>query len=125
MDTRIKYRWVEALRSGKYKQTTGQLNKKGEGFCCLGVLCEIAVEDGVILRYPAGEDTGYGGEDTGYGFSDLMEFSVLPKAVQEWAGIDSSAGEFPEAGSKRSLISLNDDDHLSFAEIADVIEENF
>lgn len=118
MDTRIKYRWVEALRSGKYKQTTGQLNKKAEGFCCLGVLCEIAVEDGVIFRYSDGEDTGYG-------FSDLMEFSVLPKAVQEWAGIDSSAGEFPEAGSKRSLISLNDDDHLSFAEIADVIEENF
>jgi len=33
-------KWVEALRSGKYKQCQRRLRKEG-GFCCLGVLDEI------------------------------------------------------------------------------------
>lgn len=45
LDHDIKKRWVAALRSGKYKQGTGQLchiNISGENFyCCLGVLNEI------------------------------------------------------------------------------------
>lgn len=31
--------WTAALRSGDYRQTTGQL-KEGRSYCCLGVLCE-------------------------------------------------------------------------------------
>lgn len=39
--------WIEALESGKYPQATDglcMLNDDGEveGFCCLGVYCEIA-----------------------------------------------------------------------------------
>lgn len=37
MDSKIKEQWVAALRSGKYKQGTGYLNRDGK-FCCLGVL---------------------------------------------------------------------------------------
>lgn len=33
-------KWVDALRSGKYKQTQNQL-KTTDGYCCLGVYCEI------------------------------------------------------------------------------------
>lgn len=36
----IKEKWLEALKSGKYKQGVGMLYKCGE-HCCLGVLCEI------------------------------------------------------------------------------------
>ena len=32
--------WMKALRSGKYKQARGML-EKSYGFCCLGVACEI------------------------------------------------------------------------------------
>lgn len=32
--------WVDALRSGKYQQTQDVLKNKN-GFCCLGVLCEV------------------------------------------------------------------------------------
>lgn len=38
-------RWVEALRSGKYRQGIGALKEaQGDGFkhCCLGVACELA-----------------------------------------------------------------------------------
>lgn len=37
--------WIKALRSGQYKQCTGQLRKEfiinEYGYCCLGVLCDI------------------------------------------------------------------------------------
>ena len=43
----LKARWVKALRSGKFKQSTGTLkdvNNSGDvvGYCCLGVLCAIS-----------------------------------------------------------------------------------
>jgi hypothetical protein len=51
MNERIKKLWVEVLRSGKYPQGRGKLVRVmgGEpvGFCCLGVLCELAVGEGV------------------------------------------------------------------------------
>lgn len=38
----IAMKWVNALRSGKYKQGAGQLfNSKNKTHCCLGVLCDI------------------------------------------------------------------------------------
>ena len=41
MDAEIKRKWVEALRSGKYKQGRDQL-QNGDTYCCLGVLCVVA-----------------------------------------------------------------------------------
>jgi hypothetical protein len=54
MNKRIKKLWIKALRSGKYRQGYRQL-KRGRGndaaFCCLGVLCEVAKQEGVIKAY--------------------------------------------------------------------------
>ena len=42
MDTEIKQKWVEALRSGKYKQHHGSLfNQSRTAHCCLGVLRDV------------------------------------------------------------------------------------
>lgn len=41
MDKELKAKWVEALRSGKYKQGRSRLKHAGR-HCCLGVLCEVA-----------------------------------------------------------------------------------
>jgi hypothetical protein len=48
-------KWLEALRGGKYRQTTGTLRRERcagpdapEGFCCLGVLQMVA--DGDVER---------------------------------------------------------------------------
>lgn len=53
MDADLKARWVAALRSGKYKQTTdgylaiGSEDDDGTfAYCCLGVLCEILAPGG-------------------------------------------------------------------------------
>lgn len=44
MDAELKTKWVEALRSGKYKQGEGYLSRVDNGaekFCCLGVVFDI------------------------------------------------------------------------------------
>jgi hypothetical protein len=48
MNKDLKAKWVEALRSGDYKQGTQLLKNQGEDectYCCLGVLCVIAGKD--------------------------------------------------------------------------------
>lgn len=41
MDKELAVKWIEALRSGKYKQGRSRLKHSGR-YCCLGVLCEVA-----------------------------------------------------------------------------------
>jgi hypothetical protein len=38
--------WFAAMRSGEYEQTTHRL-KTPEGYCCFGVLCDLAVKRGL------------------------------------------------------------------------------
>lgn len=40
MNKDLKQPWIDALRSGKYRQTKETLKNK-VGHCCLGVLCEL------------------------------------------------------------------------------------
>ena len=43
MNQEVKTLWLEALRSGRYKQGAGQLyNPQDNTYCCLGVLCDIS-----------------------------------------------------------------------------------
>ena len=50
MNKEVKQQWVAALRSGEYKQGKNALRRQYEGedaeFCCLGVLCDLAVKAG-------------------------------------------------------------------------------
>lgn len=38
--------WIEALRSGNYKQGTGKLRDKNNCYCCLGVLADTIDPEG-------------------------------------------------------------------------------
>ena len=112
MNPEIKKQWVEALRSGEYKQTQQKL-RDDNGFCCLGVLCDLHAKAGL----------GHWDENSWYykcKDSEFMEAkNYLPNPVIQWAVVDS---ENPSINSAR-LANLNDD-HKSFAEIADLIEAN-
>ena len=106
--------WVEALRSGRYEQTTGRL--RGEtGYCCLGVACDIS---GLADWAEAGSDEypwSYGGAE-----------EILPDGVAEWLGVeDVSPMVFWELrDTQEELASLNDEGR-TFAEIADAIEKEW
>jgi hypothetical protein len=115
MNKVIKKQWVAALRSGKYKQAKKQL-KKGQGFCCLGVLTDLYFKSGAA-RPTWGKPVNIKVEATD---------ESLPYCVMEWAGLESS--DPSPSGSMKTLSNMNDGDRgafepLSFKEIASVIEK--
>ena len=104
--------WVRRLRSGDYKQGRGQLRNKNDRYCCLGVLCEMAAEVGVVNARPLRYGWDYGGS-----------VGTLPPAVREWSGVRGDTGFIkPKEGSADDLVMLNDDEGYTFKRIADVIE---
>lgn len=122
MKKEIADKWIAALESGKYKQGRSSLRFNNE-FCCLGVLCELAVEAGVITeakRILNGQSLLY--------YYDDCNASYLPSAVRDWAGMYHIAGIFNNEvnDDDRYLPSLTrlNDDGVSFVEIADVIRKN-
>ena len=98
-------KWVEALRSGKYRQTTGVLRDR-DGFCCLGVLCDIAEK---------GKWEQDDGEWYHQGYTD-----VLPKPVQQLVGLRNQTGRISRRAG-HNLSEMNDIE-CSFAWLADLIE---
>lgn len=111
MNPEAKREWVEALRSGKYTQGKGRLgydwgSNTEPHYCCLGVLCEIAYEKGIVKKTRE--------SDGSYIYDDSMH--LLPRSVQEWADVDDNPdlGEMP-------IADLNDRG-LPFRFIADLIE---
>jgi hypothetical protein len=108
MNPEIRAQWCAALRSGNYPQTQGQLRrtKPGDGaepgYCCLGVLCELAVAAGIITRYDGPQ--GY-----------------LPYGVATWAGLAHDGGSDPVLNGASTATALNDGG-MPFTEIADLID---
>lgn len=119
MDPEIKKAWVEALRSGRYQQGKGALHRKGlpdDQFCCLGVLCELAVEAGQAERFEHA-----GGLLVFYRAGNRLS-GFLPDGVAVWAGLTSSTPRVEVVPNVISnLVDLNDEG-MSFTEIADLIE---
>lgn len=102
--------WVEALRSGEYKQGKRYLANDGK-YCCLGVACELAIKDGVPIE--RGEESGrafYAGDD-----------ATLAFPIREWLGLDTSEGGYRRNGHDTSLAKRNDDG-ATFEQIATIIE---
>jgi hypothetical protein len=121
MNKRIKALWIDALRSGEYEQGTDFLRRKDDTYCCLGVLCDLAIENGVDVEW-AGVWTG-----VAYVVSDntsgLQAKASLPSAVANWAGLTAWGDDALDPTDTLDLPGLNDGGR-SFLEIADVIEQN-
>lgn len=116
MNKDIKQKWVDALRSGQYKQGYGTLKNGEEEYCCLGVLCDLAVKEGVaqekLLTYGTALKYYYDGEA-----------SNLPGSVVGWASLEDTLTRVLYKGTTVSLSALNDVEGLTFNQVADLIEE--
>lgn len=109
MKQEVAEQWAAALRSGKYKQTVQRL-RDTQGFCCLGVLCDIS---GIAEWYPIGKESWYG---------DATEQSpvALPTIVREWAGLRTRLAD--REGHKDMALSQLNDRGYTFEDIADIID---
>lgn len=123
MNPHVKKAWVEGLRSGNYAQTNGHLHLKEAlqftpaGFCCLGVLSELAVENkvGSVVSEPSRSNSNiieYKSTSEVYSYDSSTAFLI--DEVAEWA-------EFP-CGIVNDLMAINDNGG-SFELIADLVEE--
>src|SRR6187402_2867644 len=109
----FKEKWIKALRSGSYPQTTGtlfreypsEITSNNAGYCCLGVAGAVC---GLSKERLSGN-----GSFHEYSEEYLEEYGV-PKTLRGGIGDDRIVNH---------LVSMNDSEKLSFNEIADWIEE--
>ena len=102
MNPELKTKWLEALRSGNYKQGHGTLHKN-DTYCCLGVLCEVAA---------------LGWDDGGDGY-----FLVSGTSSQDYLPSSFALDADMSDDDQQELTDMNDSGD-SFEEIADYIEEH-
>lgn len=111
MDQELKQRWLTALRSGDYQQGRGRLKTHRDTYCCLGVLCDVS-ELGEWVTPVGAISPQYKLSYEGDGPHLARDLGVH----HELFGIPGEAED--------KLVAMNDDDELSFPEIANWIEEN-
>ena len=106
MNQEIKAKWLNALRSGEYKQTDDQL-RDSQGYCCLGVLCDLHSKE---------TNTNWI-QDT-----YLTEEVSLPRAVKIWINFVSANKTTVVIKNVSRTLAEHNDDGRTFLEIADAIE---
>lgn len=128
MNPEIKQKWVARLRSGLYPQGKTFLENNGQ-FCCLGVLCQIAVEAGVIGRIANSDGlVRFGDLSDPSTINDATSNTVLPYKVSIWADLEGESDPCvkhePGPRGQSSLSYLNDTVNADFDQIADAIEQS-
>lgn len=129
MDSSFKQMWVRALRSGKYKQATGALRNE-DGFCCLGVLCDVYDSDKWKEPTPKvdwedeSDDEDYKWIYEHHGDNYAFEATeVLPVHITRIAGLAAQNPEVPYGvGGTMTQLAVINDSGATFAQIADLIE---
>jgi hypothetical protein len=119
MKADIAKKWVEALRSGEYKQAQHRL-RGYSGFCCLGVLCDL-VKDEV-----GGKWLDEIGDNTTQVFvvsDEDSRRSTVPRSVCKFVGLQDSFGEFRDDDVGDTSLANMNDNGSTFEEIADTIEK--
>lgn len=109
MDVDFLKRWVAALRSGDYAQVRGYLHTP-EGFCCLGVACDLIDPDGWDEQ-----QSGEGIASSRKYFPYQNNLFWIPTMLAARIGIYQYFQD--------KLSSMNDEDKVNFDDIADYIEK--
>lgn len=124
LDPAFKAQWTAALRSGEYRQCNSYLSTGG-GYCCLGVAAEVlrkTYPDKIIRTEEATEPPShYGVLFNGDGAIPGNEIAKLAYGDPTYE--NDFAPRVAYDSSLEPLYRLNDAWHLSFDEIADLIEE--
>lgn len=113
MKVTIRRKWAAALRSDQYKQSKGRL-RSINGFCCLGVLCDLHREAHPEYKWKS--------SGSHYAYGSDAESNYLPWEVMDWAGLKYGDHYVKRPGLRESPLSLLNDEEVPFTKIADLIE---
>lgn len=111
----VKTMWVNALRSGEYKQGRGRLRTENNEFCCLGVLCNLHAQAHPKFARTQLKPSQY----------DRAE-GLPTNTVLDWAGINNSsdwANKAVSINNEKLGLACHNDQGRTFEEIAKAIEE--
>lgn len=115
--------WVEALRSGGYKQGDGQLVNSKDRFCCLGVAANLLIQSGCELQWFQDEDSGDWefGKPNG---SSSGEVLTPVKGLPQW--LRRKLEYYPPNAGKpvQNILAEMNDNGVKFKQIAKWIDEN-
>jgi hypothetical protein len=128
MKKKIADMWVQALRSGEYKQGRTALCRVYEDgsktYCCLGVLCDLYQKNRAKNKKKKLNEKILPSSDC-HNLTCFNDSSgVLPLEVKTWAGMFSPYGEHT-FGKCTSLMAMNDSNGNPFTKIADYIEKSY
>ena len=101
-------KWLTALRSGEYKQCTGQLYSNygnTDSYCCLGVACEVFNHNSPVKV-----------KRKGFAYGRMRINSYIPTKVAKWLGMTID-GQY-------RCVKMNDNDRKLFKQIATIVENN-
>lgn len=119
MNPDVKDIWTNALESNTYAQTKNYLHTD-DGFCCLGVLCDLYAQ-----RHPGFSWAKQESDEPFYDFADTDSITSLPLVVQEWAGLSESDPLIhrPRGSEENVTLAFLNDNGKAFPEIAKIIRE--
>jgi hypothetical protein len=110
-------RWLAALRSGRYEQGKGFL-QKGNQYCCLGVACDIFADRFDISKIKDGDITLYN-----HSRQRLPPQLIAALGLRDAIGMFSGPIQYGDCV-LQALAGMNDSGKFTFAEIADFIEQH-
>lgn len=121
----VRAAWATALESGEYEQgkrTLAQMDGTGVKYCCLGVLCELAAQAGMLSKKVDGYSVVYvtptDEDDEGESHIQGRDYIAMPPtSVWRWAGL-------PSKEDVRRYSTANDVEHRPFADIAVAVRAN-
>ena len=113
----FKAQWVEALRSGRYRQGRHALRDRHDKYCCLGVACEITGTGWFEHTFSSGV-LGY--VTTNHGMEYPTPNDLPPEVYEVLASSHSCSNGYD---SVMNWLATKNDAGVSFDKIADLIEE--
>lgn len=121
MNRQVVEEWIRRLRSGEYQQTQGRLKDESGGYCCLGVLCQQyheltgsgrGFQELAAVRFDGSKLIGFDPEDPN---SHAYAKYDPPETVMRYAGLPGPLIQ--------TLETMNDEQNMTFGEIADYLEQ--
>jgi len=108
-------KWIDALRSGDYKQGMYKLRSRAEEYCCLGVACDVYAnehDDEEVSSWRIRNNQSW----------EFGSFTnILPEEVASWMGFNGDNS----VNMQDEVIYLNDREKANFNTIANFLEKTY